>query len=98
MNTHQMERAAYIAAHRILTTNLNAPELACPGARRSAIVDNIAAIIKSVYEAHSQHFDEATDWWPADAIEIPPPTTLTRPMPLRATARATAAPGVRKLH
>jgi hypothetical protein len=58
VNAHQMERAAYIAAHRILTTDLSAPELACPGARRSAIVDNMAKIIKSVYEAHSQRMEE----------------------------------------
>jgi hypothetical protein len=66
MNAHQMERAAYIAAHRILTTDLNAPELACPGARRSAVLDNMAKIITSVYEAHSQRFDETTDWWPSE--------------------------------
>ncbi len=62
MNAHQMERAAYIAAHRILTTDLNAPQLACPGARRSAVLDNIARIIKSVYEAHDGRFDETSDW------------------------------------
>ena len=71
MNAHQMERAAYIAAHRILTTDLTAPELACPGARRSAMLDNMARIIKSVYEAHSQRFDETTDWWPAEVPDIP---------------------------
>jgi hypothetical protein len=67
MNANQMERAAYIAAHRLLTTDLSAPELACPGARRSAVIDNMARIIKSVYEAHSQRFDETTDWWPSTA-------------------------------
>ncbi len=66
MNARQMERAAYIAAHRILTTDLTSPELACPGARRSAIVDNMARIIKSVYEAHNQLLDEATDWGPSE--------------------------------
>ncbi len=66
MNAHQMERAAYIAAHRLLTTDLTAPELACPGARRSAVLDNMARIIKSVYEAHNQRFDEATDWGPSE--------------------------------
>lgn len=64
MNANQMERAAYMAAHRLLTTDLSAPELACPGARRSAVVDNMAKIIISVFEAHSQRFDESTDWWP----------------------------------
>lgn len=99
MNANQMERAAYIAAHRILTTDLTAPELACPGARRSAMVDNIAAIIKGVYEAHDQRFDEATDWWPADpapAVEITCPPV--GPVPLRAQARATAAPAAGGLH
>ena len=98
MNANQMERAAYIAAHRILTTDLTAPELACPGARRSAMVDNIAAIIKGVYEAHNQRFDETTDWWPADTaptVEITcPPARSQGPVPLRATARATAVPAV----
>lgn len=51
MNSRQIERAAYIAAHRLLTTDLSAPELACPGARRSAVLDNMASIIKDVYEA-----------------------------------------------
>ncbi len=66
MNASQMERAAYMAAHRLLTTDLTAPELACPGARRSAIVDNMARIIIGVFEAHSQRFDENTDWWPSN--------------------------------
>lgn len=76
MNAHQMERAAYIAAHRILTTDLSAPELACPGARRSAVVDNVARIIKSVYEAHSQRFDETTDWWPDRRRDEPAPRAM----------------------
>ena len=96
MNANQMERAAYIAAHRILTTDLNSPELACPGARRSAVVDSIARIITSVFEAHNQRFDESTDWWPdtPTALEI---TSLARPAALRATARTTGVPGVRSL-
>jgi hypothetical protein len=83
MNAHQMERAAYIAAHRIMTTDLTAPELACPGARRSAIVDNMARIIKSVYEAHSQRFDETTDWWPSEIPEVPERIDSRRPTPVR---------------
>jgi len=97
MNANQMERAAYIAAHRILTTNLTAPELACPGARRSAMVDNIARVIIGVFEAHSQRFDEITDWWPAHPA---PPLQLTpapRPAVLRTAGRATAAPALRTL-
>lgn len=65
MNANQMERAAYIAAHRLLSSDLSAPELACPGARRSAVIDNMARIIKGVFELHSQRFDETTDWWPS---------------------------------
>ena len=86
MNAHQMERAAYIAAHRILTTDLTAPELACPGARRSAMLDNMARIIKSVYEAHSQRFDGSTDWWPADVPAIPVEVhEVRKPAPVRKT-------------
>ncbi len=51
MRADQIERAAYIAAHAILATNLNAPELACPGARRSFTVDAIASVIRNVFEA-----------------------------------------------
>ncbi len=51
MNARQIERAAYIAAHRLMTMDCSAPQLACPGARRSAMLDNMANIIKSVYEA-----------------------------------------------
>jgi hypothetical protein len=51
MNSRQIERAAYIAAHRLLTMDLSEPELACPGARRSALLDNMASVIKNVYEA-----------------------------------------------
>jgi hypothetical protein len=97
MNANQMERAAYMAAHRILTTNVTAPELACPGARRSAMVDNSASIIVSIFEAHSQRFDETTDWWPAHP-EIPSElTSLPRPAPLRALTRGIDGPAVRSL-
>jgi len=82
MNAHQMERAAYIAAHRILTTDLTAPELACPGARRSAMLDNMARIIKSVYEAHSQRFDDATDWWPSEVPQLPERVAERVPEPI----------------
>jgi hypothetical protein len=83
MNAHQMERAAYIAAHRLMTTDLSAPELACPGARRSAMLDNMARIIKSVYEAHSERFDETTDWWPSEIPEVSEPVETLRPLPVR---------------
>src|SRR5207249_860730 len=53
MNANQMGRAAYIAAHKILTTNLDSPEKACPGMRRSIAVDRVAEIIMDVFGAHS---------------------------------------------
>jgi hypothetical protein len=62
MDPHQIERAAYMAAHAVLTANVSAPELACPGARRSYAVDTIADIIKRVFEAHRDEMDELTDW------------------------------------
>ena len=70
MNANQMERAAYIAAHRLMTTDLTAPELACPGARRSALLDNMAKVIVGVFQAHNQRFDEATDWWPDESLNL----------------------------
>ena len=50
MNATEIERAAYMAAHRILMADLSAAELACPGARRSRAIDAIAGIIKEVFE------------------------------------------------
>ena len=58
MMAKEIERAAYIAAHRILDTNTAAPELACPGARRSRAVDMIADIIREVFELHSVNNSE----------------------------------------
>lgn len=52
MNTIQLERAAYLAAHEILTADISAPQLACPGARRSHAVDAVANIIKSIFTLH----------------------------------------------
>jgi len=63
MDPHQIERAAYIAAHAILAANVSAPELACPGARRSHAIDTVADIIKRVFEVHSEEMDGFTDWW-----------------------------------
>jgi hypothetical protein len=62
MNAHQLEKAAYLAAHAILTANMTAPELACPGARRSHTIDTIAEIIKSVFELHCAELDGCADW------------------------------------
>jgi len=63
MNTKQLERAAYIAAHAILSANTSAPHLATPGGRRSYTVDVIAEKIRSVFELHCSALDESTDWW-----------------------------------
>jgi hypothetical protein len=49
MSPEQLERAAYLAAHRILMASMSAVDLACPGARRSREVDTIASIIKDVF-------------------------------------------------
>jgi hypothetical protein len=62
MNANQLERAAYIAAHAILAANTGAPELACPGARRSHTVDTIADINIGVFELHSSALDGYIDW------------------------------------
>ena len=40
-----VERAAYMAAHRILSERTHEPELACDGCRRSRQIDRVAAII-----------------------------------------------------
>ena len=68
MNANQMGRAAYIAAHKILTTNLDSPEKACPGMRRSIAVDRVAEIIMDVFGAHSMTLDEQTDWWAREEL------------------------------
>lgn len=57
MTTKQIERAAYIAAHRILAANTTGRELACPGARRSRKLDAIAAVIREVLELHMTKAD-----------------------------------------
>lgn len=62
LNADDIERAAYIAAHAILTADLNAPELACPGARRSYTVDAIAEVIKGVFAADSGRADPSLAW------------------------------------
>ena len=62
MKAEQIERAAYIAAHAILSANLTAPELACPGARRTYAVDAIAELIKGVFELDYAEMDAATIW------------------------------------
>lgn len=51
MNSSNLERAAYLAAHRIMQADLTNPQFACPGTRRSKMIDAIAGIIKDVMEA-----------------------------------------------
>ena len=62
MKPSEMERAAYIAAHRIMVADISSPELACPGARRSHVVDTIAGIIKQVLELHSDTPNDSRTW------------------------------------
>ena len=50
VKANEIERAAYIAAHRILVADTSGSELACRGGRRSRAVDTIAEIIKEVFE------------------------------------------------
>ncbi len=54
MTSDTLERAAYIAAHRIMQADLDSPQFACAGTRRSRTVDAIAGIIKDVMEAEEQ--------------------------------------------
>jgi len=48
----EIERAAYMAAYRILTADTSSPELACASARRTRAIDTIAGIIRDTFEAH----------------------------------------------
>jgi hypothetical protein len=61
MGTKEIERAAYMAAYRILTADTSAPELACASARRSRAIDTIAGIIRDTFEAHGA-VAEAPAW------------------------------------
>jgi hypothetical protein len=56
MNAKEIERAAYLAAHRILTADTSSAEFACAGARRTHTVDAIAAIIQDVFEMHKGEY------------------------------------------
>ncbi len=58
MDPKQVERAAYLAAHRILTEDTAAPELACPGARRSYRIDKLAEIIIQTMGGYVEHAAE----------------------------------------
>ena len=58
MTTRGIERAAYIAPHRIVEVNTMASELVCPGARRSRSIHKIAETIREVFALHSTHDNE----------------------------------------
>jgi len=79
MNAKQLERASYMAAHAILASNTSAPELACPGARRSHAIDVIADTIRSVFELHCSALDESTDWWASVATIRKQPGAVREP-------------------
>jgi len=52
MGQKEIERAAYMAAYRILTTDTSSPQFACASARRIRAIDTIAGIIRDTFEAH----------------------------------------------
>jgi hypothetical protein len=53
MTAKQIERAAYIAAHRIIEAGNGGLQLACPGARRTYAVYKTAEIIRKAFGALS---------------------------------------------
>ena len=56
MNAKEIERAAYLAAHRILTADTSAAEFAGAGARRTRTIDTIAAIIQDAFQIHRREY------------------------------------------
>ena len=92
MNARKIQRTAYIAAHRILGANLNAPDLACPGARRSYAVDTIAGIIREVLELQNAGIDESRDGCETTGesglrvVDRRPSTGMLLEFPLRASS------------
>jgi hypothetical protein len=70
MNAKEIERAAYLAAHRILAADISASGLACPGAQRSHAVDTIAAIIQGVFEIYKPEREYALERRARFAAEI----------------------------
>ncbi len=51
LTERMLEQAAYLSAHAIMAAELNSPQLACAGARRSFTIDAIAGIIGQVFAA-----------------------------------------------
>jgi hypothetical protein len=58
MTAKGIERAAYVAAHRILESNSTAADLARSGAPRADAVDMIAGIIREAFEFCNLAADE----------------------------------------
>ena len=58
MTAKGIERAAYVAAHRIIEADGVPSELVCPGARRSRAVDTVADIIREEFELRNAANDE----------------------------------------
>lgn len=52
--TSANERAAYLAANQILSADLESPQYACPGKRRSVRLERIAGIIMGVLEVNRE--------------------------------------------
>ena len=91
MSPKEIERAAYIAAHRLLAVDTTARELVCPGARRTHAVDIMAQVIREAFELQKTPIDESgyRFQYPADAG--PHPVELRRTgvlveLPLRASS------------
>lgn len=89
MKADDIERVAYIAAHRILMADTSARELACPGARRSRAVDAIAGIIKEVFELSTLQSDYCAerDNSSADIVELLR-TAVVLELPRHASSRS----------
>lgn len=66
MTSSTLERAAYLAAHKIMQTDFSNPQYACPGTRRSRGIDAIAGIIKGVMEAEGT--EDLFDGWRKDPV------------------------------
>jgi hypothetical protein len=91
VNTKEIERAAYVAAHRVLAADTSAHELACPGARKSRAIDTIAGIIRETFELHNVAYGDSTKWLEATPESRPHlvdrrRTGVLRDLPLRASS------------
>jgi len=94
MHAKEIERAAYIAAHGILAANTGAPEMACPGARRSHAVDVIADIIREVFELYDSECETCRDLRTNAVAEVLPERRRPAPMVLEVSRQAVWRAGV----